>query len=270
MSDGTPNRQILLRMVFGGFREHGEHRAAAERMTDHRVHGSCARSTSARLSRNRGRSDRLPGRRRHAPARRCRSPRNPAARSGAMKAAEARRVTAPAVQQHHAGPALAPVPDGESRRAPQRSVDAFRLRDDGRVCGLDLAARRREKQAKGEPARERHAEPLQPGEKLPQPPLQGRAIHPEPRVRGPVCGALPCGFKSITRGVESRALNREGTHETQLFDCPGGTWRAGGERRCLRRDGRSRHQRPATPSSRRRCTCRTASADSSTRTAARR
>ena len=36
--EGTPNRQILLGWILGGFRQHGEHGAAAERMADHRVH----------------------------------------------------------------------------------------------------------------------------------------------------------------------------------------------------------------------------------------
>jgi hypothetical protein len=48
------------------------------------------------------------------------------------------------------------------------------LRDDGRVAGLELAARRREKHAKGEAAGERDAEPLQEGEQPAQAPLQRR------------------------------------------------------------------------------------------------
>ena len=87
------------------------------------------------------------------------------------EAAETRRVTSPAVQQHHPRAAVAPLPHDEFVGAATQR-DFLRLRDDGHVGGLDLAALRCEKQPKGEAARERHAEPLQKGEELAQPPLQ--------------------------------------------------------------------------------------------------
>jgi hypothetical protein len=48
------------------------------------------------------------------------------------------------------------------------------LRDHGHVAGLEFAARRRKKHAKGEAAGERNAEPLQEDEQPAQAPLQRR------------------------------------------------------------------------------------------------
>ena len=55
--------------------------------------------------------------------------------------------------------------------APLRS-ETFCTRDDGHVSGLDPAALRCKKQAKGEAAGERHAEPLKKGKEFAQAPLQ--------------------------------------------------------------------------------------------------
>ena len=157
-------------MMLGGFREHGEHRAAAERVSDHRMHRrmraqyfgqAVAKSRQVRQAPGRcamrGRIDAD-----HREARRAQR---------RDEAAEARRVTAPAMQQHDPRAAIAPVPHDEFVGATTQR-HAFRLRDDGYVGRLDVAALRREKQAKGKAAREWHAEPLSTREKVAQPPLQ--------------------------------------------------------------------------------------------------
>ena len=159
MSDGTPNRQIFLRMVLGGFREHREHRAAAERMADdgvdRLVRAQHRREAVAKTGQVREPPGRLAMRRRiDADDRKTRRAQR------CDEAAETCGVRAPAVEQHDGRSGPRSQRQIVNSSAPARSVEFRGLRDDGCVFGIHAAARRRAEHAQREPRGERRTHEL--------------------------------------------------------------------------------------------------------------
>jgi hypothetical protein len=163
---GHAEEADLLRMMRGDFGEHGEDRATAERMADHRVN---RRMRAQDFGEAVAKPDEIrDAARRGAMSRRVDTDHGePGGAQRFDEISEARGVTAPAVQKHDEWAAIVPVPGSEGILADaQRGFHG--PGHDRRVGGVDPAAWRRAEHPERESRGQRWAHELGAREELPQ------------------------------------------------------------------------------------------------------